>query len=328
MATPGFAASPDEAEIRFQRHRSSDPFIDIPPALLNSADIFDYVRTTGMVHPFDHSGASLKSASYEVPFLGEVFWWEDSKRQQETIGNGTRYKLKKNSIAFVWLHTVFRLPDYIALRFNFRITHVHRGLLLGTGPLVDPGFIGRILVPLHNLTSEDYILIGGHGLIWVEFTKVSPNSRWDTSSTRPSTNFRAFPDDKKNKEPHYYFEKASGGHPIQSSIPGEVQQAKADAEAAKNSAREARDYVARMRRWIYIGGAATAVSLVAAFAAVVISAISLVSDTNIRFDNIAARLSTLETKWDASARNNDTRDKDKPLAPTANKQGDVNSKGK
>ena len=58
-----------------------------------------------------------------------------------------------------------RLPNYIAVQFNLRITHVHRGLLLGTGPLVDPGFHGKILIPLHNLTSEKYIIRADEGLI-------------------------------------------------------------------------------------------------------------------------------------------------------------------
>ena len=50
------------------------------------------------------------------------------------------YVFPENSITFVQIESKIRLPNYIALRFNLRIQHVHRGLLLGTGPLVDPGF--------------------------------------------------------------------------------------------------------------------------------------------------------------------------------------------
>ena len=41
--------------------------------------------------------------------------------------------VKANSIVFVESDIDFRLPDFIALRFNLQIRHVHRGLLLGTG---------------------------------------------------------------------------------------------------------------------------------------------------------------------------------------------------
>ena len=306
MTTIRFAANDDEAKDRFDRNSNPDPFPEIPPALLNSADIFDYVRTTGMIFPFDPTPERLKSASYEVPFLGLVIYWDDGKRSERQIENGTTFPLKKNSIAFVWLDTTFRLPDYIALRFNFRITHVHRGLLLGTGPLIDPGFAGRILIPVHNLTSEDYELVGGQGLIWVEFTKISPNTLWDAKSDRSGENFHGFPPEKRYQQPHYYFEKASHNQPIQSSIPGEVKKAKDDAEAAKNSAKGAEEYVATMRRWIYWGGGLAILALIVGIASALVGVFTLVSNTNARLDSIMSRLITLETKSDAKPSAGDT----------------------
>jgi hypothetical protein len=43
----------EEAEQRADRWVTKDPFHDvIPRALLSASDIYDYVRVTGMVHPF------------------------------------------------------------------------------------------------------------------------------------------------------------------------------------------------------------------------------------------------------------------------------------
>jgi hypothetical protein len=81
--------------------------------------------------------------------------------------------VEQNSIVFVESDLDFRLPDYIALRFNLQIRHVHRGLLLGTGPLVDPGYWGKLCIPLHNLTDEDYSIPVSEGLFWVEFTRTT-----------------------------------------------------------------------------------------------------------------------------------------------------------
>lgn len=78
----------------------------------------------------------------------------------------------------------FRIPDYIALRHNLKIDHIYKGLLVGTGPLIDPGFVGHIALPLHNLTENPYTLKGGEGIIWVEFTKLSPSGGWK-SRRRP-----------------------------------------------------------------------------------------------------------------------------------------------
>jgi hypothetical protein len=71
-----------------------------------------------------------------------VWWREDDDLIEEDIAEDGTYELPANSIRHMQIEPRIRLPDYIAIRFNLRIKHVHRGLLLGTGPLVDPSFGG------------------------------------------------------------------------------------------------------------------------------------------------------------------------------------------
>jgi deoxycytidine triphosphate deaminase len=163
-----------EARRRFLQHRRKDPFPCVPAALLNCGQVFDYVAKTGMIVPFDLNPELFKIASYDFALLGTVVYWdEEGVERRDEITEGKRFVLKANSIAFVTLRPFLQLPDYIALRFNLRIRNVYRGLLLGTGPLVDPGFQGRLSIPLHNLTTNNYTFVGGEALITVEFTKVA-----------------------------------------------------------------------------------------------------------------------------------------------------------
>src|SRR5256885_14069412 len=100
---------------------------------------------------------------------------------------------------------MFRFPDYIAARFNLKIPNVYRGLLLGTGPLVDPGWSGRLSFPLHNLTTNDYEFPGGEEIIWMEFTKLSENDRWlDRSVVSPERRgtYHAFPSESWGGDVH------------------------------------------------------------------------------------------------------------------------------
>ena len=118
-----FARNDEEAACWFERYKSEDPFPEIAPALLNSADIIDYVAATGMIHPFYPEIGTLKTASYEVNLLGKcVYWNEEGEKQVRIIEKGDEFTLKQNSIAFVTLEPMFRIPDYIALRFNLKIT--------------------------------------------------------------------------------------------------------------------------------------------------------------------------------------------------------------
>lgn len=235
------APSDCEAEKRFDSWRYRDPLPSIAPALLNSADIFSYVCRTGMLYPFYPS--KLSGASYVVRIKGKVVYWEQEEGEPEKKvinleNDSDSFKLKPNSIAFVTLEPVFRLPDYIALRFNLKISHVYKGLLLGTGPLVDPGFVGRLSIPLHNLTSNEYVFHCLDDMIEMEFTKLSPNDAWHTDISGQYT--EAMYKRTKippNRDVEAYLGKAlKGGNnvSIESSLPSTLSQMQQSVTDAKN----------------------------------------------------------------------------------------------
>jgi deoxycytidine triphosphate deaminase len=237
----------DEAEGLFRANARPDPFPNIQPALLNSADVFDYTRVTGMVCPFEDG--QLKSASYSIRIGSKVIYWDGfGKLHEMALTPGAEFKVAPNSIVFVVTKEKFRLPPYIAMRFNLKINYVHRGLLLGTGPLVDPGFEGRLLVPLHNLTTNEYPFYEGDTFAWVEFTKTSQNREWDPTSHELHApyglypllgKYVPFPPSKKNLTEWQYLTEAHPGEAIRSSIPDVLQGAQTAAEDAKRAAQEA-----------------------------------------------------------------------------------------
>ena len=130
-----------------------------------------------MMFPFNPD--KLKSAGYEAKIGKNIWYWDDDeKRHDEELNENDNICFRKNSITYISLKETFIIPDYIALRFNLTIKHVHRGILLGTGPLIDPGFRGKIMIPIHNLTPNNYMVRPGDDIVCIEFTKLSPNSRW------------------------------------------------------------------------------------------------------------------------------------------------------
>lgn len=239
------AKDDDDARARYDKHKSLDPFPEIEPALLNSADLSDYVAATGMIFPFYPTDKNLKPASYRVSLLGTCIFWDAAGEEHEiNLEPGQPFVLEANSIAFVSLEPRFRIPDYIALRFNLQITHIHRGLLLGTGPLVDPGYDGKLLIPLHNLTTNDYHFRGGDPLIWMEFTKVSSHENWGPAITGASGTRKGlyFPFFKKDGKPltdvRGFLKKAEPERPIRSSIPAAILSAQQAAERATKNIRD------------------------------------------------------------------------------------------
>lgn len=275
--------SNEDAESQFLawRNRSVDSSLiaeikEIPHALLSSGDITRVVRATGAISPFYEGGgrrSRLKKASYEGRIGSKAYEYRNLKRIQAFKREFDvpfvieKYELKeifdaskdnglvvpKNGIIFVETDLEFRIPDFLALRFNLQIKHVHRGLLLGTGPLVDPGFVGKLCIPIHNLTDEDYYIDKNDGLIWIEFTKTSLPADQDDEARAPLEGNEFQGDIRK------LIEKAAQRYPrekiaIRSSLPGMFDQ-------ATESARKAEAAAKRLATFNYLGvlGAAIAI---------------------------------------------------------------------
>ena len=102
---------------------------------------------------------------------------------------------------------------------------------------MDPGFEGKLLIPLHNLTSSAYSVDTNEALIWIEFTKttygIKPGE--GIACADRSLHFRSFPDSKKNLTPDQYLRKANAGNPIASSIPASIETSERLAKAAERT---------------------------------------------------------------------------------------------
>ena len=280
---------------RNNQYYAYDPYAqDIAPALLNSVDIKKYVDIGCLLDKATFHSDLLKPASYEMRFLGKLYDWVITDEGQlkprcREIVDKKPTILRRNSTTYLWMAEQLFLPEYIAARFNLHIRHVHKGLLLGTGPLVDSGFSGSLLIPLHNLTNNDYDISGGDGIIWVEFTKLSENEYWghkNKEGVKRPENLIQFPNAKDLDDPLAYFLKsgvtAQGG--VQSAFHGALDETRTAAETARKGAEEARDSAEKSREttdrfrklytWI---GVATAILVVAAIATIVVQGYSLVS---------------------------------------------------
>ena len=248
-------SKPLTAEQKYEKFLSNDPFTSIMPALLNGADVINYVNATGMLDPFYSD--QMNGVTYEVKLLGKVKYWYYDKngevRQKEIyVGDPQeRYPdrgkleikseliLEENSITYVTLEPMFRLPRYIVARFNLKVGYVYKGLLLGTGPIIDPGFVGKLSIPLHNLTNNKVKLIAGEPLVAMEFTKISPNKAWDSTIAKgeiaPQKKFSADVSIEA-RDVFYYTDKAIRGNEkpyIVNDAPSQFGELKKEAEAVR-----------------------------------------------------------------------------------------------
>ena len=304
-------ATSDEAAERYARWRSTDPFPQIEPALLNSADLFDYIAETGMIHPFDvHPDQledTLKPASCGIRLGGKCIYWEyDDLGSENRTLDKTKLELNdagvlvlpRNSIVYATLAPTIRLPDYIAARFNLSIRYIYRGLLVGTGPLVDPGFQGRLSIPLHNLTAYECPIATSDVILWMEFTKLSRSERWQTEKEGARHGrYVEFPARKLSREDvEDYVNRARDGKPVISSIPELTGRVAAEAGRAADEAKKAAQGAEQTRRTSWRFQLAAAVGLVVAALALASFVHDVQQNATNHADAALQRSNEIETK--------------------------------
>lgn len=291
QAHRNWPADEQDAVDRANLYRNHDPYPRRKAALLGSDDFIAYARAAGMIYPFAGFNKAankpdperVKPAAYEIRPGGKFFRYDEKNNlvaMDLDDPKNNLIHLPPNSISFVSTDECFRLPNYIAMRFNLRIQHVHRGILLGTGPMVDPGFGKQILIPLHNLTDDDYYIPTNKGLIWVEFTKTS----WKQSSTGTSGySHNVQLPASTEKELRDFLVHANQGRPIRSSIPKAILEAQTT--VAESDARQK-----RLEGQIRSFGLVGLLALILTLAGIFIPMLGLIQDTagvvdKLRIDN-------------------------------------------
>lgn len=237
-----------DTKARYERFAIIDPYPEIAPALLHAGHLASYAVTTGMIRPFEVEDLG-KPATYLVRLEGAVRFLDAKGKlnrfylsRNEIRGElevRDRFILEPNGLCYVTLRPRFQIPAYLAARFNLQIRDVYRGLLVGTGPLVDPGFVGQLSIPVHNFTNNPYEFRADEGFVYFEFTKLSwqnpldaePNPPWVPP---PIEHQPPFPSSKNQRRGlDDYIAAATGRGPAQSSIAQEIRNVTRTARRAK-----------------------------------------------------------------------------------------------
>lgn len=178
----------------------------------------------GMIRPFDDR--RLRPASYELSLGARcVVEGEDVLLDERNPW----LELPRNSIVFVSFQQVLCLPHYVVGRFDLAIHFIYQGLLLGTGPQVDPGFQGALSCPLHNISNNPIYIRLGETVAKIDFVKTikrSPEVREKLAEFEKEDELREWAERKDEEQPYTQYAKFFKGgdtpwrEPIYGYLPG------------------------------------------------------------------------------------------------------------
>lgn len=120
------------------------------------------------IDPFDES--QVQAASYDLR-IGPQGITTSTKKVVDLKDHGFM-ALNPGDFGIVISHESVKLgPQYVA-RFGLRSRYARDGLIATTGPQIDPGFQGRLIVGLTNLTPRAVSLPYKDDFLTVEFHKL------------------------------------------------------------------------------------------------------------------------------------------------------------
>lgn len=149
------------------KHMVEDPYPDVTGVLLS--DVLElYIEKANMIEHVDLP-CCLAPASYNLR-IGDEYWIMGKKLE---LGEGSSTEIPPFGFIYVKSFEKLRLPIYMVGRINIRVKQGFKGLLLATGPQVDPGFVGHLYFPLHNFSSSSVKLEYKDKIVTIDFLKTS-----------------------------------------------------------------------------------------------------------------------------------------------------------
>lgn len=124
------------------------------------------------------SEESVQPASYDLR-IGSYVYSPSSENPDKPINlssNGGIYRLPPYGTAVVMTHETLELPNDIIGRFGLKSGFARKGLIASTGPQVDPGYKGKLIVSLMNLVPRSQIISFLETFLTIEFNtlEISP----------------------------------------------------------------------------------------------------------------------------------------------------------
>lgn len=128
-----------------------------------------YVDAVHLIEPHDFIAQDLRPASYDL-HVGDEYYVNDKRRP---LAYNEALEIPANGLVYVATRERFNIPYYLIARYSLTVTQVYRGLLIDNGLHIDPGYYGKIFIPVHNFVNELRELYRNEKFLSVEFTRTT-----------------------------------------------------------------------------------------------------------------------------------------------------------
>ena len=119
---------------------------------------------------------NLRGSSYDLTIGDEFYVGQDfsgTKLSTEKLETAQAFWIPPHAVCFILSAEILELPNDISAKISLRMSYIYAGLVLTSQPPFDPGYKGRAIVMLHNLSSEPVSMRRGARVATIEFVKLT-----------------------------------------------------------------------------------------------------------------------------------------------------------
>jgi len=141
--------------------------------ILPDKNIESLSKNKNLIVPFKKE--HLRASSYDLSVGGEYYIGEDGGNTSintQLLNSRQSFKIPPHAVCFIITEESIKLPSYITAQISLRMTHIYKGAVLTSQPPFDPGYEGKAILMIYNLSSTPINLQRGDRLATIQFTRL------------------------------------------------------------------------------------------------------------------------------------------------------------
>lgn len=130
-------------------------------------------KTPPLISTFEET--NLRGSSYDLTIGSEYYIDQGSgstSLETQSLRERQSFTVPPHAVCFILTTESITLPLDITAKVSMRMPHIYAGMVLTSQPPFDPGYNGKAIVMLHNLSSVPVFLKRGERIATIEFSRL------------------------------------------------------------------------------------------------------------------------------------------------------------
>ena len=141
---------------------------------LSKDDILNRCINNQLIVPYTKE--NIQTCSYDLTFDGSYYFYRPEDKDEvriRTIQKGATLKIPEDAICYIITAETVNMPRDLTASISLAFGLIKKGVMLSAQPPYDPGYSGKTVALLHNLSDEPVEIRWGQHILNIVFEQLS-----------------------------------------------------------------------------------------------------------------------------------------------------------